>query len=84
MRSTEFHRSHEEAPCGARNELLNPKSRVRIPPPAPKSQFGFGSRRHVTAAAYSQMYCQARMHSRRPGEAQGGDLPSAHPPVRTH
>jgi len=35
MRSTEFQRSHEEAPCGARNELLNRKSRVRIPPPAP-------------------------------------------------
>ncbi len=37
MRSTEFHRSHEEAPCGARNELLNRGSGVRVPAPAPKS-----------------------------------------------
>ena len=35
MRSSEFHGSHQEASCGARDELLNRGSGVRIPAPAP-------------------------------------------------
>src|SRR5579859_1730716 len=53
---------------------FKPRVRGSSPRAGTKIEFRFGSRRYVTAAAYSQMYCQARMLSRRSGEAQGGHL----------
>jgi hypothetical protein len=76
MRTNEFSRRLEEAFCGVRNELLNRKSRVRIPPPAPLSVFGFDR------LAVNHRWCRIAIGIAKPrlledAQEASGDAPQA-------